>query len=323
MKRALSGIKSTGQQLHIGNYLGAVKQFVALQDQYESFIFIANFHSLTTVKNKHELYDQTLEIALEYLACGLDPKKTTLFFQSDVPEVTELAWIFNCLTPMGLLNRAHAYKDAVAKNKEVNVGLFDYPVLMAADILIYKPHIVPVGKDQKQHVEIARDIAETFNKTYGETFIIPEYYSAKETETVLGLDGQKMSKSYKNTIDLFEDENSILKKVKSIVTDSKGVDEPKDPGSCNVFKLYKLFAQENEVRDLEKKYKEGEVGYGVAKEMLFEVMMRELSPLRERYKKLAMDKAYVLSVMREGGKKARALAQETMKEVRKKIGIIE
>lgn len=322
MKRALSGIKSTGQQMHIGNYLGAVKQFVELQNHYESFIFIANLHSLTTVKNKKELYDQTLEIALEYLACGLDPKKTTLFFQSDVPEVTELAWTFNCLTPMGLLNRAHAYKDAQAKNKDVNVGLFDYPVLMAADILIYKPHIVPVGKDQKQHVEIARDIAEIFNKTYGETFVIPEYYSAKETETVLGLDGQKMSKSYKNTIDLFEDEKSILKKVKGIVTDSKGVDEPKDPETCNIFRLYKLFAQVNEVKDLKIKYIEGGIGYGRAKEILFEVMMRELSPIRERYKKLATDKEYVLSVMREGGKRAKVVAKETIEEVRKKIGIV-
>lgn len=322
MKRVLSGVKPTGGQMHIGNYIGAVKRFVDLQKEHENFFFIANYHALTTVKNKKDLEEQTLEIATEYLACGLDPKKSTLFFQSDVPEVTELAWIFDCLTPMGLLQRAHAYKDAVAKNKEVNVGLFNYPALMAADILIYQSHLVPVGKDQKQHVEIARDIAETFNKLYGETFVLPNPLIDQETETVVGLDGQKMSKSYGNIIGLFEDEKSILKKVKSIVTDSKGVNDPKDPSTCNVFNLYKLFATPAEKKEMEKTYREGGCGYGESKEKLYEVMMRELKPIRQRYAELSDDKSHVLKIMKEGGLKARAVAQKTMEDVRIKVGIV-
>lgn len=322
-KRLLSGVKPTGSQIHIGNYFGAVKHFVAMQDEYEMYAFIANLHAITSVKEGEKLREQTLELILEYLACGLDPAKATIFLQSDVPEHAELAWIFNCLTPMGLLNRAHAYKDAVAKNKEINVGVFDYPVLMAADILIYKPAAVPVGKDQKQHVEIARDIATIFNNTYGDdTFPLPEPVIDESTQTIIGLDGQKMSKSYNNTIMLFEDEKSILKKVKSIVTDSKGVDEPKDPETCSVFQLYKLFATPEELTEMANKYRSGGFGYGQAKEALFEVMMLELKPLRDRYAELAQNKDYVLDMVRKGGQKAREMAVETMKDVRKKVGIL-
>lgn len=321
-KRLLSGVKPTGSQIHIGNYFGAVRHFVNLQDEYDMYAFIANLHAITTVKEGEKLREQTLELIIEYLACGLDPTKATIFLQSDVPEHTELAWIFNCLTPMGLLNRAHAYKDAVAKNKEINVGVFDYPVLMAADILIYKPAAVPVGKDQKQHVEIARDIAEVFNTTYSETFPLPDPIIDETTQTIVGLDGQKMSKSYNNTIMLFEDEKSILKKVKSIVTDSKGVDEPKDPETCSVFQLYKLFATPEEKTEMEQKYRAGGLGYGQAKEALFEVMMRELKPLRDRYAELSKNKDYVLDIVRKGGQKAREMAVETMKDVRKKVGIL-
>ncbi len=322
MKRVLSGVKPTGGQMHVGNYFGAIKQFLYLQKEHENYFFIANYHALTTVKDAKALEAQTLEIATEYLACGLDPEKSVLFFQSDVSEVTELAWIFNCLTPMGLLERAHAYKDALANGKEANAGLFDYPVLMAADILIYQPHLVPVGKDQKQHVEIARDIAEKFNGTYGELFILPEPMINEETEVVVGLDGQKMSKSYKNTIDLFEDEKSLIKKVKSIVTDSKGVTDPKDPATDNVFQLFKLFANEQQRIEMEALYREGKIGYGGAKEKLLEVLMEELRPIRERYAALAGSPDHVLEVMQAGGKKARQTAQAVMEKARKMVGII-
>ncbi len=321
-KRLLSGVKPTGTQMHVGNYLGAVKHWIDRQDSYEMYAFLANLHAITTVKDGSKLEEQTIELATEYLACGLDPEKAVIFLQSDVPEHTELAWIFNCLTPLGVLNRAHAYKDAVAKNREINVGLFDYPVLMAADILMYKPAAVPVGKDQKQHVEIARDIAEIFNATYGETFPLPDAVIDEETETVVGLDGEKMSKSYNNTIMLFEDENSILKKVKSIKTDSKGVEEPKDPATCNVFQLYKLFATESERQMMTEKYKNGGFGYGQAKEALFEVMLRELKPLRDRYRDLKNNTDYVLDIIKQGGIKARSIAADTMKDVRKKVGLL-
>jgi tryptophanyl-tRNA synthetase len=229
-KTLVSGIKSTGT-LHIGNYFGAMRQFLTLQDSYDCNIFVADLHSLTTLQNKEEMQNIIKDTVAGYLAIGLNPEKVTLYKQSDVPQVTELAWIFNCITTMPYLMRAHAFKDAEAKNKEINVGVFDYPLLMAADILIEQAHIVPVGADQKQHIEIARDTAQKFNSTFGEAFVIPEAFIDETVQTIPGIDGQKMSKSYGNIIPLFADEETLRKAVMSITTDSKGVEEPKDPAT--------------------------------------------------------------------------------------------
>ncbi|MEK7662475.1 MAG: tryptophan--tRNA ligase, partial [Patescibacteria group bacterium] len=252
-KILLSGVKPTGIA-HIGNFFGAMKQFVELGEDYQSYIFIANYHALTTEQDKKKLEGNTLEIAATYLALGIDPKKTALFLQSDVPEVTELAWIFNCITTVPYLSRAHAYKDAVAKDKEVSVGTFDYPMLMAADILIQDADVVPVGTDQKQHVEIARDTAEKFNRLYGETFKLPEPLIIKSVAVVPGTDGRKMSKSYGNTIPLFAEDGDIEKLVMGITTDSKGVGEPKNPETDTIFKLHELFSSENELKKLRARY---------------------------------------------------------------------
>src|SRR3989344_3625274 len=249
----VSGAKPTGR-LHIGNYFGALRQWVELQDKYKSYIFIPNYHALTTIQNGKELEQLTLDVAIDLLAIGIDPEKVILFKQSDVPEVTELAWIFNCLTTMPYLMRAHAFKDAEAKNKDINVGTFNYPMLMAADILVHDADVVPVGKDQKQHIEIAREVAEKFNRTYGETFKVPEPLILEDVATVAGTDGQKMSKSYNNTIPLFASDDEIESSVMSIVTDS-GQDIPK-----NVYEIHKLIKSEEELqklyRDKKGQYKE-------------------------------------------------------------------
>ncbi len=243
-KRVLSGIQPSGA-IHLGNYLGAIKQHIEMQQNsnYDCFFFIADLHALTTVRDPKKLADMTRDVALTYLSLGLDPEKVVFFKQSDVPEHTELAWIFSCITPMGLLERAHAWKDAVEKGKkEKTAGLFIYPILMAADILLYKPSLVPVGKDQKQHIEIARDIATHFNTTFGEEFPQPQELTPEDVAVVPGTDGQKMSKSYGNTIDIFAPENILKKQIMGIVTDSTPVEAPKDPSTCNVFQLYKLVA---------------------------------------------------------------------------------
>ncbi len=318
-KILLSGIKSSGR-MHIGNYFGALKQFVEMQGEYESYVFVANYHSMTTVKDPKLLKDQTLDIVLDYLAVGLDPKKVNLYLQSDVPEVTELAWIFNCITTVPYLMRAHAYKDAVENGKEPNAGLFDYPVLMAADILIQDADIVPVGKDQKQHLEYARDIAEKFNHTYKDTFKLPEPIIIKNVETVKGLDGRKMSKSYGNTIPLFATDEEIKKAVMSIPTDSKAVEESKDPEECNVFYFHKLFAGDD-LPKIEKKYKDGGMGYKESKDMLIESISAFVKPLREKREELAKDPDHVLNILKEGGNNARARAKEKMNAVRACVGI--
>jgi len=246
--------------------------------------------------------------------------KTVLFRQSDVPEVAELAWVLGCVTPHGLLERAHAFKDARAKGLEVNAGLFNYPVLMAADILIYKSHLVPVGQDQKQHIEITRDIAEKFNRTFGKVFIVPQALISEETGVILGLDGRKMSKSYGNTIMLFEPEESIYKKVMRIVTDSTPLGHPLNPDKCTVFAFHRLFNPEG-LEELRQRYLEGSIGYAEAKKWLFEKMMEKLRPLRERWAELRRQPEYVEQVLREGGEKARAVARETMREVRQAVGV--
>ena len=318
-KTLLSGVKPTGTA-HIGNYFGAMRQFVDFQDDYRQFVFLANYHALISVSDGTLLKKLTLELAMDYLAIGVDPKKTTLFLQSDVPEVTELAWIFNTLTTVPYLMRAHAYKDAEAKNKEIVVGTFDYPILMAADILMYGADVVPVGLDQKQHIEIARDTAQKFNRTFGETFKIPEPMILEEVKTVPGTDGRKMSKSYNNTIPLFGTDEEIKKAVMSIPTDSKGVEEAKDPSECKVFAIHELFPGED-TEALRARYIAGGIGYKEAKDLLVEKIIKFIAPMRARREEIARDPGAVLKILREGGEVARAVAVEKMKEVREKVGL--
>lgn len=310
-KILLSGVKPTGRP-HVGNYFGAMRQFVELQDNYQTYVMIADLHALTTAQDAKQLKDDTLNLAIDYLAIGLDPKKVTLFKQSEVQEHTELGWIFDCITTMPYLMRAHAYKDAEAKNKEVNAGLFTYPMLMAADILLYNTDVVPVGKDQKQHVEYARDTAEKFNRIFGETFKLPEPLILGEVETVPGLDGQKMSKSYGNTIPLFAEDEEIKKLVMSIVTDSSG-ERPE-----NVYQIHKLLKSESELAGL---YEEHKGKYQALKEALIADMITFITPLREKRKEIAKDPEAVIKIIKEGNEKARESARIKMTEVKKKVGL--
>jgi len=318
-KILVSGVKPTGRP-HIGNYFGAMKQFVDLQNEYDARVFIADYHAMTTVQNAKELSRNTLDVAIDYLALGLDPNKVILFKQSDVPEVCELGWMFNCITTMPYLMRAHAYKDAEAKNKEINVGLFDYPLLMAADILIQDADVVPVGQDQKQHVEYARDTAEKFNRIFGETFKLPESLIYEHVKIVPGTDGQKMSKSYGNTISLFAEDDEIRKAVMSIPTDSKGIEEPKDPEEDKVFALHKLFANEKELDEIEIRYRDGGLGYKESKDILVANIQKFIAPLREKRKEIASDEEAVKNILKEGGKKMREIAERKMALVRKSGG---
>jgi tryptophanyl-tRNA synthetase len=310
-KILLSGVKPSGRP-HIGNYFGAMRQFVEAQDNYDARIFIADYHALTTLQNAQEMKQNILDIAIDYLAIGLDPKKTLLYKQSDIPEHAELAWIFDCLITVPYLERAHAYKDAIANGREASVGLFNYPMLMAADILIYDADVVPVGQDQKQHLEIARDVAEKFNRIFGDIFKLPEPKILSNVAVVPGIDGRKMSKSYGNIIPLFAEDDEVEKLVMSIVTDSSaGV--PK-----NVYEIHKLFRSEKE---LEKLYKEKEGKYKELKEALITDIKKFIAPLRERRKEIAADSGRVLKILKNGGVKARALAQKKMEEVREKVGV--
>jgi tryptophanyl-tRNA synthetase len=318
-KRFLSGVQPSGK-LHLGNYFGAVKQHIALQAEGRSFYFIADYHALTTVHNAQALEENTRNAALDYLALGLDPTKAVFFRQSDVPEVTELSWILGTVTNMGLLERAVSYKEKIEKGIEASVGLFTYPMLMAADILIYRSHVVPVGKDQVQHIEMTADMAGKFNRAYGEIFPIPTFRLDKESK-VLGTDGQKMSKSYGNTIDIFAEGKALRKTVMSIVTDSKTVADPKDPDKCSVFALYSLFATEEEKAALAARYRAGGMGYGEAKTALFEKIDGYFAAARARRKELASDPATVEDVLRQGARTARSEAQQTMELVRKAVGM--
>lgn len=319
-KILLSGIQPSGK-LHIGNYFGAIKQFVDLQDDYDCYIFIANYHALTSVQDDETLTRNTLEIAIDHLALGIDPEKTTFFLQSDVPQVTELAWIFETLTTVPYLERAHAYKDAEARGKEMNAGLFNYPMLMAADILIQDADVVPVGADQKQHIEYARDTAEKFNRIYGkETFTLPEPIILEDVAIIPGTDGRKMSKSYGNTIPIFAMPEEIRKGVMSIPTDSKAIKDPKNPDTCSVFALHKFFSQD-EIKELEERYRKGGIGYHESKEILIKNMEAFIAPLRKRRAKIESDMEQVLEVLRDGGARARERAVSKMKEVREKTGL--
>ena len=310
-KRLLSGIQPSGAP-HIGNYFGAMKQFVDMQDQYESYIFIADYHALHSVKDSKELSENIKGVLLDYLAIGLDPQKVTLYKQSDIAEHTELAWVFETLTTMPYLMRAHAFKDAEAKNKDISVGTFAYPLLMASDILLYDPDIVPVGADQKQHIEIARDTAQKFNNAYGETFKAPKEMILENVAVVPGTDGQKMSKSYKNTIPLFASREEIEKAVMSIVTDSSG-DLPE-----NVFAIHKLVREESE---LEKIYEEKKGSYKELKEMLIEDLDSFIAPMREKRTEWEGKMDEALEILRKGGERAKAIASAKMEEVRSKVGV--
>ena len=317
-KILLSGVKPTGRP-HIGNYFGAMKQFVDMQDEYEARIFVANYHAFTTTPDAKKLKESTLDVAIDYLAIGLDPQKANIFLQTDVPEVTELMWIFDCITTMPYLQRAHAYKDAQAKGEEINVGVFNYPMLMAADILLQDVDVVPVGADQKQHLEFTRDTAEKFNRLFGETFKLPKPVIVEEVKIVPGTDGRKMSKSYGNTIPLFAEDEEVKKAVMSIVTDSKAPEEPKDPEKDNIFSLHKLFSV-NELSDIEKRYKEGGMGYKESKEILIKNIISFIVPLREKRKEIAKDKDAVLKILENSGNIARSTAKVKMMDVREKVG---
>jgi tryptophanyl-tRNA synthetase len=319
--RVLSGIQPSGR-LHIGNYFGAMRQHLLLQQANESLYFIANYHALTSLTDPALVRQYTLDVALDYLALGLDPKKTVFFRQSDVPAVCELSWILSCVTPMGLLERCVSFKDKVQKGIAANAGLFTYPVLQAADILIYRSNLVPVGADQKQHIEVTRDIAVKFNQTYGETLVVPEPHILAEVATVPGLDGQKMSKSYDNTIEIFAEPAPLKKRVMRIVTDSTPVEAPKNPDTCNVFALLKLVASPEETAEWAAKYRAGGTGYGEAKKRLAELLDQYFAPYRAKRKELEKDPAYVEDVLADGGRRARAIADPVMEDVRKATGIV-
>jgi tryptophanyl-tRNA synthetase len=318
--RILSGLQSSGA-LHIGNYFGMMRPAIELQADGEAFYFIADYHALTSVRDPKTLRENSRRVALDFLACGLDPERAALFRQSDVPQVTELAWILSTVAPMGLLERAHSYKDKLARGMPATVGLFNYPVLMAADILIYDSDIVPVGKDQKQHIEITRDLAVKMNETYGQIFKLPEPRIQAATEVVPGIDGQKMSKSYGNNIDIFGDEKETRKRIMSIVTDSTPVESPKDPSKSTIFQLYSLVASKNEIAEMRERFQKGGAGYGDFKKQLFEKLWDYLAPMRKRREEILADKSYIDNVLTRGAKRANEVADVVVERVRGAIGL--
>src|SRR6266581_2375333 len=318
--RILSGIQPSGV-LHIGNYFGMMRPAIALQAEGEAFYFIADYHALTSVRDPKTLRENSRLVALDFLACGLDPERGALFRQSHVPQVTELAWILSTIAPMGLLERAHSYKDKLARGLAATVGLFDYPVLMAADILIYDSDIVPVGKDQKQHIEIARDLAVKMNDTFGQIFKLPEPRIHMATKVVSGIDGQKMSKSYGNNIDIFGDEKEIRKRVMSIVTDSMPVEMPKDPEQSTIFNLYSLVASKDEIADMREQFVKGGTGYGDFKKQLFDKLWQYFAPMRKRREEILNDKSYIDDVLAHGAKRANEIAKQVMERVREAVGL--
>ncbi len=328
MKRILTGIKPTGYA-HIGNYFGAIRPAIELSKNpdFDCYYFIADYHALTTLKTKEEFEVYSKNIACAWLACGLDPNKVVFYRQSDIKEDFELNWILCNVTPKGLMNRAHAYKACVEKNQEagfdvdnnVNMGLYNYPILMAADILLFETNLVPVGLDQKQHIEIARDIANYFNNKYKKVFVLPEEYIQKEVQTLVGLDGRKMSKSYGNTIKLFGTEKELQKSINRIVTDSKLPGEPKDL-DCTLNKIYKLFATESQQAEFDKKLAGG-LGWGDAKKELFEIANNYIKPMREKYDYYMSHFEEVEKILHDGAEKARVVARKVLSDVRKAIGV--
>ena len=319
--RILSGIQPSGA-LHLGNYFGMMKPSIELQDQGQALYFIANYHSMTSLFDAAKRRNFTNDVALDFLACGLDPKKSLFFRQSDVPEVTELAWLLTTLTPMGLLERCTSYKDKLARGISPNHGIFAYPVLMAADILIYDSNVVPVGKDQKQHVEVTRDIAIKFNEAYGQTFVIPEPRIREETGMIPGLDGQKMSKSYGNTIEIFGEEKAIRKKIMGIVMDSRTPQEPKPDADKNLaIQLLRLVAPATVAKDFEDRLRAGGLGYGDLKKALFEHYWNYFATARAKRAELVANPDYVNGVLAAGAAKARAIARIVLSRARLACGL--
>ncbi len=319
--RVLSGIQPSAR-LHIGNYFGAMQQHPQLQSEHEGFYFIADYHALTSKPDPLELENRTIDVALDYLALGLDTERTVFWRQSDVPEVLELAWLLSCVTPMGLLQRCVSFKDKVAQGLSPTHGLFAYPVLQASDILSFGANIVPVGADQKQHIEVTRDITARFNTTYGETFVLPEGRILDSVAVVPGLDGRKMSKSYDNTIEIFESEKTCKKKIMRMVTDSTPVEDPKDPTRCNVFALLKLFADAAELAQWETRYRRGGMGYGESKKRLAELVLDYFEPYRQKRADLAENLDYVRDCLRDGADRARTVAAETLNRARGAVGLV-
>jgi tryptophanyl-tRNA synthetase len=321
-KTILSGIQPSGK-LHLGNYFGAIRQHLDFQEKGDAFYFIANYHSLTSVQDGKRLREYTFDVALDYLALGMDPEKCTFFAQSDVPQVLELAWILGTLTPVSMMEKGVSYKDKVAQGLQPNIGLFTYPILQAADILIYHSDVVPVGADQKQNIEISRDLAARFNRIFeGEYLRIPEPYIVESVATVPGIDGRKMSKSYENTIDIFDSGKALKKKVMAVVTDSTPLEDPKDPDACNVYALIRLFASEEKNGEIRGKYQAGGFGYGHAKKELLALIGDYFSEARVRREKLSGDPDTVWDMLREGGRKARERAETVMGPIREATGIV-
>ncbi|MEO8044811.1 MAG: tryptophan--tRNA ligase [Spartobacteria bacterium] len=318
--RILSGIQPSGV-LHIGNYFGMMRPAIALQAEGEALYFIANYHALTSLRDPAALRENSRRVALDFLACGLNPDKAALFLQSDVPQVTELAWMLSTVAPMGLLERAHSYKDKIARGLPASVGLFSYPVLMAADILIYDSDLVPVGRDQKQHVEITRDLAIKMNETYGEILRVPEPRIHEQTQTVPGLDGQKMSKSYGNTIDIFAEEKELRKRVMSIVTDSTPVEASKDPAASSIFQLYSLVATPEEATAMRAAFAQGGTGYGDLKKQLFGRLWEFFAPMRQRREEILAQADYIDRILAKGAQRANAIADQVMARVRGAVGL--
>jgi tryptophanyl-tRNA synthetase len=320
MQRILSGIQPSGQ-LHIGNYFGMMKTMISNMETADLYVFVVDLHALTSVHDREKLSTGTLEAAADFLALGLDPDKCTFWVQSDVPEVCELSWILSTMTPMGLLERCHSYKDKVAKGIAASHGLFAYPVLMAADILLYQAEVVPVGKDQKQHLEVARDIAIKFNNTFGDTFVVPEPAISETAAIVPGLDGQKMSKSYGNTIPIFLDDKPLRKRVMAVQTDSTPVEDPKAPDKCNLYALLKLFASKEKMEEVHGLYVNGGAAYGYLKQDLFELIREYYADARTKKKELLNNQDYLREVLRKGADKARAKAVVTLDLVRDRVGL--
>ena len=325
---SLTGIKPTGEP-HIGNYFGMYKPAIQLTEKYLGLYFVADLHALTTTPKPDELQTLIYEVAASWIALGLDPEKSIFFRQSDIPEIPECTWILSNVTPKGLLNRAHAYKAMVEKNEslgrdpdfDINAGLFNYPVLMAADILLYNSDVVPVGLDQKQHIEITRDIAENFNRIYGKTLKIPEGLISEELQSIPGIDGRKMSKSYGNTIPIFASEKDLRRQVQHIVTDSKTPEEPKDPDTCNLYQIYRLFAEPTRLQEVRQLYLHGGLGYGTLKQELAELILAYFSEARIKYTALINDHEYLDKSLKAGAEKARELGKPVLTRMRKATGI--
>jgi len=318
--RILSGIQPSGI-LHIGNYFGMMRPAIELQEEGEALYFIADYHALTTLREPDALRENSRRVALDFLACGLDPDRAALFLQSDVPQVTELAWILSTVAPMGLLERAHSYKDKIARGLPASAGLFNYPVLMAADILIYNSDVVPVGRDQKQHVEITRDLAGKLNETFGEILKLPEPRIREQTQIVPGLDGQKMSKSYGNTIDIFAEEKEMRRRVMSIVTDSAPVEAPKNPDESTIFHLFSLVGSPEEIAAVRAAFEKGGTGYGEFKKQLFAKLWDYFAPMRKRRQEILARPGYIDEVLAKGAKRANAIADKVMRGVRRAVGL--